>query len=113
MLFKLKNFDDKMNEKAKNLYQLEVEAGLKKPEFKTIENERKQSHASSAMEFGGDISSDENVNIELSPDKEYNEFMKRKQTLLEVVDEMEGYAQASEEHKFKINEIKHAIEDEE
>ena len=30
MLFKLKNFDDKMIEKAKTLYTLEVEAGIKK-----------------------------------------------------------------------------------
>jgi len=29
-----------------------------------------------------------------------------------VLDEMEGYAKASEEHQFKINEIKHAIEEE-
>ena len=66
------------------------------------------------MEFGGDISDDEvNNDIELNPDEEYNEFKKRKETLMGVIDEMEGYAQASEEHRFKINEIKHAIEDEE
>lgn len=63
------------------------------------------------MEFRGDISDDE-VNIKLGPDEEYNEFQKRKGTLMVVIDEMEGYALESEEHIFKINEIKHALEEE-
>lgn len=55
-----------MHEKAKTLYTLEVEAGIRKSQ--SIEKPRKYT-SSSGMEFGGDISDDEvNNDIELGSD---------------------------------------------